>query len=251
MSKRVYPRNLFHAILMTLLIAAISAPFYLFLMDKIPLPAIDFIAYSLSFLSLHLISKNNLLDYKFKRTSVKLSGVLVLFSFSTFLIVGIPTYRLLMHHVPASKPLDLSLNILLSLILIAPVFEEFLMRGILLRGLMQKYSYRLAIIITAFLFMVVHFDYAKSLGLLVDGLILGYAYYRTQNLLIVILMHACYNLASICHSYLFPISTAQWSSPYGDFTFGTLTISGICWILCLVYLIRNHNKEQILTPHSQ
>ncbi|QKG58965.1 CPBP family intramembrane metalloprotease [Hymenobacter sp. BRD128] len=80
--------------------------------------------------------------------------------------------------------------------LLAPVLEEILFRGLLLRGLLRNYSPVVAIGQSALLFGVFHLNPAQSLFALLMGLMLGWLYYRTQSLALCIALHALNNLLS-------------------------------------------------------
>lgn len=80
--------------------------------------------------------------------------------------------------------------------LLAPVMEEILFRGILLRGLLRNYSPALAIGQSALLFGIFHFNPAQSLFALCFGLTLGWIYYRTQSLVLCMVLHGLNNLLS-------------------------------------------------------
>lgn len=238
MPNTVYPKTIIHSVFMTLLIGLLSFLIYYLLLNRFPIALIDFIAYSVSFVVLHGISKNNLSHYRFGKMPLQPTLAFVFLSFLLALTIGIPVNHLFSHNNWSSASSGPSINTLLGLILIAPFFEELLMRGIILRGLLKKYTPKVAIVTTALLFTALHLDYMKSIGLLVHGLILGYAYYKTENLLVVILMHACYNLATVYHPYSFPdhLNQVQFFSVYGTFTKGILLISSVCLIGCFIYL---------------
>ena len=80
--------------------------------------------------------------------------------------------------------------------LLAPLLEETLFRGILLRGLLRNYSPAVAIGQSALLFGIFHLNPAQSLFALLLGVMLGWLYYRTQSLAICVVLHALNNLLS-------------------------------------------------------
>lgn len=80
--------------------------------------------------------------------------------------------------------------------LLAPVLEEILFRGILLRGLLRNYAPAVAIGQSALLFGIIHFNPAQSLFAFCFGITLGWLYYRTQSLMLCIALHALNNLLS-------------------------------------------------------
>lgn len=88
-------------------------------------------------------------------------------------------------------------------LIVAPIFEEIVFRGIIQKELIQSgISPIKSIIITAFLFGLVHFNPWQFLAGLLLGFILGYAYYRTQKIILPILLHFFNNLCSVLLIYL-------------------------------------------------
>jgi membrane protease YdiL (CAAX protease family) len=78
-------------------------------------------------------------------------------------------------------------------ILLAPLGEELLFRGILYPSIKQLGYPRLALWGSAFLFAAVHFNAVIFLPLLVLALVLTVLYERTNNLLSPIAAHALFN----------------------------------------------------------
>lgn len=81
-------------------------------------------------------------------------------------------------------------------VLLAPVFEEIIFRGMILRGLMARFKPSTAICLSAFFFCILHplTDWPQ---IFLMGIGLGLVYNRTANLLVNIWAHAAYNLISI------------------------------------------------------
>jgi membrane protease YdiL (CAAX protease family) len=77
--------------------------------------------------------------------------------------------------------------------IVGPVLEEYLFRGILLRGLLRNYRPWVAIGQSALLFGVFHMNPAQGLSALLFGLLLGWLYYRTQSLALCVSLHALNN----------------------------------------------------------
>ncbi len=98
---------------------------------------------------------------------------------------------------------------LINAVLIAPVFEEFLMRGAVLGNLQQRYSFWRANVITSGLFLLLHLPGWFFLGNLAENLtrplggaasiffislLFGYAVHRSGSLMGGILAHFLNNL---------------------------------------------------------
>jgi membrane protease YdiL (CAAX protease family) len=93
----------------------------------------------------------------------------------------------------------------------APILEEALFRGILLKGLLRNYPPRMAILQSAVLFGVFHFNPAQSVTATIIGLLLGWLYYRTRSLAVCMVLHGLNNLLALSLLQLPP----AWQDEYG------------------------------------
>ena len=71
----------------------------------------------------------------------------------------------------------------------APIFEEWLCRGMVLRGLLTKMKPVWAIVISALFFAVIHANPWQALNAFLIGLVMGYVYYKTGSLLLTMVIH--------------------------------------------------------------
>ncbi|WP_378185799.1 type II CAAX prenyl endopeptidase Rce1 family protein [Aquimarina sp. W85] len=74
------------------------------------------------------------------------------------------------------------------------IFEELAFRGFLFNQLENVTSIRMNILLTAFLFALVHFSFISLLWIFPFGLLLGYLRYRYQNLWLGMIIHFIHNL---------------------------------------------------------
>jgi membrane protease YdiL (CAAX protease family) len=81
----------------------------------------------------------------------------------------------------------------LAFILIAPVMEELLFRGIILRGFLARYRPGTAIAVSALLFALVHLNPYQFVAALITGVIFGWLFVRTGSLRPCIIGHGLYN----------------------------------------------------------
>ena len=86
-----------------------------------------------------------------------------------------------------------NLSAFLSVVVIAPVCEEWLYRGIILKGLLTHYSPRKAIVWSAAIFGLLHANPWQSVSAFFIGLAIGWIYWRTRLLRHCIFMHAANN----------------------------------------------------------
>ena len=86
---------------------------------------------------------------------------------------------------------------ILSVSIFAPLFEEWLCRGLVLRGLLQKKSPAAAIALSALFFAVLHMNPWQAVPAFILGLLFGYVYYKTGSLKLTMLMHCVNNTMAV------------------------------------------------------
>lgn len=87
-------------------------------------------------------------------------------------------------------------------IVMAPIVEEVVFRGVLFRALQDRLGMWTAAVLSSAIFAVIHVEVLLSQpvalgGLFAVGLVLAIAYHRTGNLLVPILGHAVFNASSL------------------------------------------------------
>lgn len=87
--------------------------------------------------------------------------------------------------------------VLISVSVFAPFFEEWLCRGIILRGLLKKMKPGWAIVISALIFGLIHMNLWQAIPAFIIGVVLGYVYYKTGSLKLTMLMHCVNNTLSV------------------------------------------------------
>jgi membrane protease YdiL (CAAX protease family) len=98
-------------------------------------------------------------------------------------------------------------SLIVSAVLLAPVFEEFLFRGMLQpsielylesAGATQKGIVRwTAIIVSSLIFTAIHMQFWMMPPIFFLSLCLGYSYARTRNLWVTMMVHALFNASSV------------------------------------------------------
>ncbi|HAH25875.1 MAG TPA: hypothetical protein DCL77_19310 [Prolixibacteraceae bacterium] len=82
---------------------------------------------------------------------------------------------------------------ILKIVIIAPITEELIFRGIIMHGLMRNYSKFTAIFVSALMFALFHLNPWQFPATLVLGILLGILMVRTRNIYLCILGHAINN----------------------------------------------------------
>ncbi len=122
---------------------------------------------------------------------------LLLLGSATF---GRALYALLNCISPEPEWLDDSLDMRLDpagayvlAVLVAPVTEELLFRGLILRGFVRNYGATVAIAASALMFALLHVSPWRLVSVAVDGAFMAWLVIRTRSLIPALLMHAVGN----------------------------------------------------------
>lgn len=79
----------------------------------------------------------------------------------------------------------------------APIFEEIIFRGFLLASLTRYLPVWAAIVTSSLLFAIAHLSFSEILPLTTLGMVLGFVYTRSRNLLAPMLVHCLWNSGTL------------------------------------------------------
>lgn|SRR5690606_18013002 len=129
----------------------------------------------------------------------------------------------------------------LAIVIAAPIIEELIFRGIILEGLLQRYSPVKSIILSSVLFGIVHLNPWQFVSALVIGLFSGWVYYKTRKLSLSILIHLANNLFAFIGTYAMDAETMMnqsLSELYGGITnFILITAGAILISIISIFLL--------------
>jgi len=108
--------------------------------------------------------------------------------------------------IPTSIPMATNFTLVIIQFLLisvsAGICEEFLFRGVILNTYLDYFSYGKAIVITAILFGIFHFNIQNILGPIYLGIIFGYLVLKTNSIIPAILGHMLNNGIAYVLSYI-------------------------------------------------
>lgn len=113
----------------------------------------------------------------------------------------------------------------LQVVILAPIVEEIIFRGVVLEGFLQRYSPTKAILWSAFMFGFIHMNPWQLIGGFGLGVLMGWVYYRTRNLWLPILIHLINNL--------FAFVLMQYGNFKADTTLQSVLPSAIAFVALL------------------
>jgi membrane protease YdiL (CAAX protease family) len=91
---------------------------------------------------------------------------------------------------------------IINIIIAAPVLEEILWRGIVLKGLLKNYSPLKAILISAIFFSLMHLNPWQAFPAFFGGLFLGWVFFKTQSVISGMIIHATINTTGAVFLFL-------------------------------------------------
>ena len=136
------------------------------------------------------------------------------------------------------------------MVIAAPVLEEILFRGILLDRLLKRYSPLKSILVSSFLFGIVHLNPWQFVTGFVIGIFAGWVYYRTSSLLAAIIIHASANLNGFLARFFMDADAAMNDSlveTWGGTGQLILAIVGSLVVIavCIYYLDKEFKKRKV------
>ena len=125
----------------------------------------------------------------------------------------------------------------ITIVIAAPILEELIFRGIILDGLLKRYSPLRSILMSSILFGVVHLNPWQFISAFIIGVFSGWVYYKTRKLTLSILIHFVNNLMAFASMYFADaeaMMNMSLTEAYGGFlnmiaiTFGAIVVAVIC-----------------------
>ncbi|EPZ8709637.1 CPBP family intramembrane glutamic endopeptidase [Clostridium botulinum] len=78
-------------------------------------------------------------------------------------------------------------------VIIAPIFEEIVFRGIILEGLLNKYKPITGIIVSSVVFALCHIYIPQIINAIIFGMLVGIIYYKTRSVVLCMVSHMLTN----------------------------------------------------------
>lgn len=192
-----FPNRILHFLLTMLVAMVVDSPI-IFLLKDIDAgiqQTLFFVVFCLSFLLIVALinyrKKNRIFSFytsKMDSLWLALLTVLIIQCFISqpllALLVGKPTR------------IEYDLSIIISSLILAPIFEETIFRGVLLRGLLTRYSPLFSVLFSSLLFALIHINISQIIPALLLGLLFGLIFVKTHSLLLTGFLHFVANLAA-------------------------------------------------------
>ena len=142
-----------------------------------------------------------------------LIGLLMLFGFDYIvgeLMTYLPNYEeMLADYKSMFEGINMT-YLLIGGVLIGPICEEIIFRGIIQEGFIHTYGGRAALLYAALIFGVIHLLPLQVINAFLAGILLGWIYWRTRSLWLVMLLHIINNFVAFQYADLDTSSFREW-----------------------------------------
>jgi membrane protease YdiL (CAAX protease family) len=138
----------------------------------------------------------------------------------------------------------------LLIVIAAPIIEEMVFRGIILDGLLSRYSPFKSILLSSILFGIVHLNPWQFVIALIIGAFSGWIFYKTKNLTLSIIIHATVNLSGYIMRFFVNESSFDESlvESYGGLIglLGTILLCIFVTVICIFFLRKEFIKQETI-----
>lgn len=150
-----------------------------------------------------------------------------------------------------AKMVQMDLQGYLTVGIAAPILEELIFRGVVLKGFLKKYDPKMAIIWSAVIFGTAHLNPWQFVAAFGIGIVIGYLYWKTQSIWPGIFIHFVNN----SFSFYLGHKAGDINVSFAEFVGGLsnyLALLGISLVICFFvgkYFIEKHTNIQ--TTHHE
>ena len=148
----------------------------------------------------------------------------------------------------------------LTIVIAAPLLEELIFRGVMLDGLLKRYSPVKAILVSSILFGFVHLNPWQFVGAFLIGVFIGWIYYHTRSLSLAIIIHAVNNFVSFLIVFIgekfygldcATMNKMTFVESYGSLTnFICITVGAILVFVTFVCLLKKEFKKMNMDTNT-
>lgn len=252
-----------------LLLAILGA----FLPQKVIMDYSMLVIYPLSFLpamvyAAHKSQRNSLFETGYSLNGAhwgafkgwQLAVATVVITFATMIVADLPNYLnfKLTQTVPALASFyDMFISVMqqmtggpfwssfLVTAIFAPIFEEWLCRGMVLRGLLTKLKPGWAIVISALFFALIHMNPWQALNAFIIGVIMGFIYYKTGSLWLTMLMHFVNNGFAVIMTQFSQLEESDyWIETMDKPLYVGLYVAGVALLIWGLWMFKRIPLEQ-------
>jgi membrane protease YdiL (CAAX protease family) len=210
-----------------------------------------FISYSLSFGITLFVAKKwwQIKSFAFKRASTQVYLLILPMVVALSVIVeSISSLIPMPEQIQRMFDQMIQLNLpgYLTIAIAAPILEELIFRGVILKRFLQNYSPTTAILLSATIFGIAHLNPWQFIGAFAIGILIGWIYLKTQSVLPGIFIHFANNSFSFFLAKKYHSINITFQDIVGS-NISYISLLIICALICYtIYLIlKKYFEKQV------
>lgn len=162
----------------------------------------DVFSLIVGFLIIQYLLKKNKTEVIWKKFPDVRKSMLIIGIFISYIMIYQNTLARLLEMLALPSPLlkyigeideKAAIALVISMVFSGPILEELLVRGIVLKNMLKKFTALQSIVFSSIIFAVLHFDIEQGINAFFIGALLGYFYYKTDSIMICISLHILNN----------------------------------------------------------
>jgi membrane protease YdiL (CAAX protease family) len=129
---------------------------------------------------------------------------------------------------------------ILALVIVAPMTEELLFRGLFLRGFLSRYTPHKAVLVSGILFGLFHLNPWQFVHTTVIGILLGWWFFKTRSLIPCLFGHALNNSLLFIYRDILNLHISGYTTGMGQgvqFQPLWLDAAGLMLLICGIWLL--------------
>lgn len=131
--------------------------------------------------------------------------------------------------------------VIISAVVVAPVVEEIIFRGMITKILLAKYDPKKAILISALIFGIIHMNPAQIPCTIMLGLLFGWLFYKTRSIIPGVILHFTNNAIALLGSNYFNDDVLT------NHLMVTLLVGGIS-VIVLLFMVKKVRAAFVVAP---
>jgi len=179
--------------------------------------------------------------------------IIILIYLTNLSIIGIVNYVL--YNLGYLKSTNLTIPIvqrnlqlilyLFNIVILVPLLEEFLYRGILLKAFSRKIKPNVLIVSIAIVNSALHFNFIQLIPYILLFYILGYIVLKTNSIFCAIIIHSLYNfVAFVFKNNIIPTIYNKYFNIYDSVVLMTNLFILIPSVILIILILRLFNKNK-------
>lgn len=128
----------------------------------------------------------------------------------------------------------------LTVAVAAPILEELIFRGVILKAFLKRYNATKAIVLAATLFAIAHLNPWQGIAAFIAGIVIGWVYYKTKSIWPAIFIHFVNNSFSFYIGYKYnDINTSFYEISGGFMNYAVLLLGSLLTIYIVYKILDN------------